>query len=120
MDDIASLEQHLRGLEERFLRPDVGSSRAHLEKLLAEDFLEIGSSGVAYDRESIVSMHVLKPPAGWSIVDFKAKPLADGVALVTYVATKSGGGGTSFRCSIWRRDAGRWRMVFHQGTRVER
>ena len=119
MEMKQELEQHLRGLEERLLQPDVRNSREQLESLLAEDFIEIGSAGVAYDRDTIVSMHVVEPESGWSIVNFTARALADGVALVTYVATKSARP-TSIRCSIWKREGDRWRMVFHQGTPIER
>jgi hypothetical protein len=116
VSDVAELEHQLYGLEQQFLGPATRSSRKNLEELLAEDFVEFGSSGVIYDRASVISTLVLENPVAWSIASFKARPLAGGAALVTYVATKSGGE-SSLRCSIWQRSGGRWRMVFHQGTR---
>lgn len=114
---MVELEQHLYGLEQDLMRPATRSSRRNLEALLAEDFVEVGASGITYDRESVISALLLENPIAWSIASFRARPLADGVALVTYVATK-GDGESSLRCSIWKLSEGRWRMTFHQGTNV--
>jgi hypothetical protein len=119
VDDVADLERQLYRLEEQLLRSTTRSSRKYLEELLTEDFLEFGSSGAIYDRASVISALVMESPVAWSIANFKARPLADDVALVTYVAT-TGDGQSSLRCSIWERKGGRWRMAFHQGTRVQR
>lgn len=117
MGDDAELTLHLRGLEEQLMRPATRSSRRNLEELLAEDFVEFASTGVAIDRESVISALLLEPPPAWSIANFEARSLGDGAALVTYTATKSGGV-SALRCSVWKRYGGRWKMVFHQGTRI--
>jgi len=117
MDDAADLERQLHRLEELFLQPATRSSRRRLEELLAEDFIEFGSSGVAYDRADVISAMVLESPQAWSMDSFHAKPLSDDVALVTYVATKSAGD-AALRCSVWKRSGGRWTMAFHQGTPI--
>lgn len=119
MSDTADLERILYELEQQVLRPATRSSRKHLEELLADDFLEFGSSGATYDQASVISSLMLEQPTAWSIANFKVRPLAEDVALVTYLGTK-GGGESSLRCSIWRRSGGRWRMTFHQGTKLER
>jgi hypothetical protein len=111
------LEKHLYSLEEQLLRPATRSSRRNLEELLTEDFFEFGSTGATYDRERIISMMVSDYPVAWSIANFKVTRLAEDVALVTYLATTSKGP-SALRCSIWKRAGGRWRMAFHQGTRV--
>jgi hypothetical protein len=118
VNDLANLEQQLYGLEQQLLRPATRSSRKNLEELLAEDFVEFGSSGVIYDRASVISSLAQENPVAWSIASFKARALAEGVALVTYVATK-GEVDSSLRCSIWKLTDGRWRMAFHQGTKVQ-
>lgn len=116
MNDIGELEQLLLGLEQRLL-PGAQTTREDLEELLDPEFCEFGSSGVAHDRMSIILALVAEREVAWSITDFKARPLAEGVVLVTYVAMKSGGG-SSLRSSIWKRSAGRWKMAFHQGTKT--
>jgi hypothetical protein len=117
MSDDAELERHLHGLEEQLMRPATRSSRRKLEELLADDFVEFGSSGAVYDRESVISALLLEQPPAWSIANFEARPLGTDAALVTYTATK-GGGASSLRCSVWKRYGKHWKMVFHQGTRI--
>jgi len=97
------------------MRPGVRGSRKEVEELLDAEFVEFGSSGKIHDRASVVSALLLEPPAAWSIANFRARLLSEDVALVTYLASMSGGG-SSLRCSIWRRSRGLWRMAFHQGT----
>lgn len=48
------LDQQIRALEERLLTPELCRSREELPKLLADDFLELGSSGRTFDREAII------------------------------------------------------------------
>jgi hypothetical protein len=116
-DDAFELERQLHELEERLMGPGTRSSRRNIEELLAEEFVEIGSSGTEYDRESVISAMVLEKPVAWSIANFKARALGENVALVTYTATKSAGP-SSVRCSIWKRYGSQWKIVFHQGTSV--
>ena len=111
------LRRHLYDLEERVAGPAGRSSRETLENLLADDFVEIGSSGKVLDRAAVVAALSPQAPQAWSIADFKLVELADGIAHVTYIATQAGRG-SSHRSSIWSRIDGRWRMVFHQGTRI--
>lgn len=116
--DPAQLERRLYALEVQLMQPATRSSRKSLEELLAEDFVEIASTGVVYGREEVISALLLEQPPAWSVASFHARHVAEGVALVTYLATK-GGGEISRRCSVWKLAEGRWRMVFHQGTRSE-
>ena len=99
------------------MKPAARSSREKLEELLTEDFVEFGSSGGIHDRAYIIANALSEGPAAWSIANFKLSILTVDVALVTYIATQSGGA-SSLRSSIWKRSDGRWRMAFHQGTRI--
>ena len=116
-----TLADHLRRLEEELLRPEVRRSRAALEALLAPEFLELGSSGRAYDRAAIVAALAVEVPAAVRIEDFAVRELTPDVALVTYRSVRSdatGGAPTAaWRSSIWCRAAdGGWQLTFHQGT----
>ena len=117
MARIADLRRHLYDLEERLAGPAARISREEAEELLAEDFFEFGSSGRIVDREKVVSGIAMLSPNAWSIANFRLTMLADGIALVTYIATQAGRG-SSLRSSIWKRIDGRWRMAFHQGTKI--
>ena len=113
----------IRGLEESLLDAAVRRDGDRLRKLLAEDFLEFGSSGRVWTRRSIIDLLATEmnffPPA---IEEFRCSFLTDNVALVTYrtvrADAKSGEQLVSLRSSVWTRQDGEWRMRFHQGTRT--
>lgn len=122
MDKEESLHRQLYDLEERLLQPEVRHSESVLASLLADEFVEFGSSGQACDKRSIIESLATEQPVRISISQFKALPLAPGLALVTYqaAAISSEGGPVkhSLRSSVWKLTSGRWRMVFHQGTPI--
>lgn len=118
-EDISA---HLRACEETLLDPEVRRDRAQVAALLAEDFMEFGSSGRAWSREEILELlatESYQPPA---MEDFKCDFIAEGVALVTYktvrVDSQSGLRAVVLRSSIWIEESGEWRVRFHQGTKV--
>jgi len=118
--DIAA---QLRMLEESLLDPTVRRNRERLRALLDADFLEFGSSGRTWTRNTIIELLQLEqrflPP---EIEDFRCVMLSDDVALLTYRTGRSdpdnGERVASLRSSVWTRKSGEWRMRFHQGTRT--
>jgi hypothetical protein len=120
MNDTAA---HLRNLEESLLDPAVRRDRARVRAILAEDFLEFGSSGRVWTRNTIVELLTFEtkfvPP---SIEDFQCAQLSEHVALATYRTVRTddttGERLVSLRSSIWTRESGEWKMRFHQGTRT--
>ncbi|UCE25423.1 MAG: DUF4440 domain-containing protein [Candidatus Zixiibacteriota bacterium] len=120
MDNKESLRQHLSRLEKHLMQPEVRRSPAELRKLLAEEFVEFGSSGQVYDRKSIIEALSIESPFTCSIEDFSVVSLSPQLALVTYRAVCSENDNESsvhsLRSSIWRQVDGEWQMVFHQGT----
>lgn len=81
------LASELRRLEEALLSADIRTDGEHVAQLLAEDFLEFGSSGRRYDRQAAIDGLLDEPhgpPTTRVIEDFAARRLADGLALVTY------------------------------------
>jgi hypothetical protein len=111
-----------RALEERLFDPEIRKSPKDIEALLAEDFVEFGSSGAVYDRPTIVDALQNEGSAEREICDLSVKRLADDVALITYRVVRrcplKSEDFHSRRCSIWKLIDDRWRMVFHQGTRM--
>jgi hypothetical protein len=121
MDQNRSLQQQLLELEERLLNPDIRHWPAELSRLLSDDFIEFGSAGLIYDKESIIRALAAQSSAQILITDFKAVPLAPDMALVTYRATYNidrEPSKYSLRSSIWNLTGGRWQMLFHQGTPI--
>ena len=120
MEAETSQDTMLRQLEERLLQPDVRRSAQDMAELLADDFLEVGSSGRIFTKPQIIESLQQESPIRVVLREFRALTLAPGVVLVTYRAVRHGGLeeqlAHSLRSSIWRRSEGRWQMIFHQGT----
>ena len=110
----------IRRLEEELLLPEVRKSATRVAALLAEEFVEIGSSGRIYDKQRIIDQLQQEQWTGPlpTISDFAARQLALDLVLAIYRIVES----NTIRSSIWRTTNIGWRMVFHQGTRcgVER
>jgi hypothetical protein len=119
---MASIEEHLRQLEEALLRPETRYDPAALCSLLTEDFCEFGSSGRIFNRQQIVETIQSERLVDYSIADFSVRLLAQNVALVTYRASARFGSEStdtvSLRSSLWVMRQGRWLMLFHQGTKI--
>src|SRR5215468_9165023 len=114
------LERHLRALEESHLRHDVRASPESMQALLAEEFVEFGSSGQVFDRAAVVAS-VSRQAAFQSRIDeFAVRLLAPGVALTTYRLSAWSESDTpprvTLRSSVWVQRASRWVLIFHQGT----
>lgn len=123
-EEVREISAQLRELEQSLLNPAVRRSRIRLRELLADDFMEFGSSGRVWNRTTIIDLlskeTAFVPPM---ITEFECALLAPGVALVTYrtlrTDDKSGERLSSLRSSIWTHVSGEWKMRFHQGTRTQ-
>jgi hypothetical protein len=117
-----SLQKLLHQLEERLLQPEVRHSPRELAKLLADEFVEFGSSGQIFDKQSIIKALANEPVVRISLIDFKILLLSQDAVLVTYRAIFFNGEGEparySLRSSIWKQVGNSWQMVFHQGTPI--
>jgi hypothetical protein len=115
------LRTHLLTLEEQLLEPELRHNPSALSLLIADDFLEIGSSGRVYDKPAILDALESEAPAPTALLsDFNALQLAHNVMLVTYRTTRCNSTGepsaTARRSSIWIHRDSRWQITFHQGT----
>jgi hypothetical protein len=99
-------------LEQSLLRPEVRSAPETVARLLSDEFIEFGQSGRLYTKEQLLeALPGLATPSA-TISDFRIVLIATDVMLATYRC------GDTLRSSLWRREAGQWRLVFHQGTRT--
>jgi hypothetical protein len=111
----------LRRREPIFHRPELGTTRAELEGMVASDFWEVGASGHRYTRK--YALEVLEKRTGttdgelWETTDFRCQELALDLFLLTYTLRQ--GERITRRTTIWRRSPDGWKIVFHQGTIVE-
>lgn len=111
-----ALENHLRALEEDLLQPDVRKS-ARVAELLADEFIEFGSSGRTFDKRKIIATLLDETPVQVTLSEFRLQLLADNIALVTYRTHRHTAPPVfALRSSIWKLANGQWRVIFHQGT----
>ena len=110
--------------EHALIQAQAHADTATVERLLSDDFHEIGSSGRYFGKAAVIDSLTRS-----LVLDFQLQPMewievdADCVILV-YLAevTRRRNNHTltikACRSSTWRREAEGWRMLFHQGTPV--
>ncbi len=114
-------------LEESLHRPEIRKSPDKLRALLAEGFVEFGSSGTTSGKEDTIAALAEESAAGSKPVsvaayDFALRTIAEDTVLLTYRSVRrpaeKGPERHSLRSSLWQFIDGRWQMIFHQGTIV--
>ena len=111
------LEKLLYQYEQDFFSMEFCKKKENLEERLHKDFMEYGKSGIIFYREeTIEELSQLTKNRDIKIMDFKCTMLSDKTALIHYVflyndKTKV------LRTSIWKEEAGKWQLYFHQGTK---
>ncbi|WP_255182442.1 nuclear transport factor 2 family protein [Rhodococcus sp. 06-1460-1B] len=105
-------------LERQLQRAETRRDRGRLVALLADDFVEIGASGVVWTKQSTLEL-LGGESADDGIIevhDFSGRILGAGVVLVQWTSRRSER--RARRSSIWRRAPDGWELVHHQGTPV--
>ncbi len=120
--ELTDVMAELSRREPIFHRPEFGTSRADFEKMMADDFWEIGASGARYSREFVLHELDRRRAAPhddlWETSDFHCRQLALNVYLLTYTLLQQTVRRTR-RCTIWKRTEDGWKIVYHQGTVVQ-
>jgi len=125
MNDLLS---ELRALEVELHHPGVRLDEARVQQLLHADFHEVGRSGRAYDRPTILRFlaeqgRSVEGPPSVMPDQFVVRSLGPTAALLTYRAAHRQPDGSltrhTLRSSIWVREGGTWQMLYHQGTAAE-
>ncbi len=110
--------QLLERLETELWHESTRFDTAHMNDLLAPDFIEIGRSGRVYQRDEILAVAPQPIGALLPLPEFCVRLLSTDIALVTYnsIVTSNGTVMYAHRSSIWSRTARGWMLRFHQGT----
>jgi hypothetical protein len=110
-------------LETALHKKHIRNSSSAVSELLADEFIEFGSSGRIFNKSTIIELlktEVVDQQV--SVEDFAVQELAATVVLVKYIAAKpsehQGAIIRTLRSSIWQLIDERWQMIFHQGTRI--
>lgn len=120
MTDIHNI---IKELEYSLLTPEVRGSREMLDVLLADDFIEFGSSGNRYTKADILERlpSTVNHPV-YKVTDFAVQTPSEDVAIATFTTEKIVEGEAaviSKRTSHWRKTEHGWQMFFHEGVRIE-
>ncbi|MCD6640531.1 MAG: ribonuclease HI family protein [Nocardioides sp.] len=100
-------------LERSLLSDDVRSDRTRVAALLHPQWQEVGRSGRLWTREEFLDDVHPVIPTHLDVVSLSE--VAPGVQLLVWRALGEDGSST-LRSSLWVRDRGDWRQLFHQGT----
>lgn len=114
--DVAEI---LRELEASLLTNAVRKNATRVAELLADEFCEFGRSGTVYSKAEILNLLADEEDAHVEMKEFVCRMVGEGTALVTYRSERRVQGAemtAALRSSLWVLRAGRWQMVFHQGT----
>lgn len=118
----AEILAELSRREPIFHRPEFGTTRADFDRMLTEDFWEIGASGRRYTRAFVLDelerRFSVPHEDVWETSDFRCRALSEDTYLLTYTLLQNRKRLTH-RATIWRRTAEGWKAVYHQGTLVQ-
>jgi hypothetical protein len=115
------LLQELQALEVELHHPGVRCCRERLEELLHPQFHEVGRSGRAYSRETIVDFLATQESQPVVMSEaFSVSELSPGVALLSYRSAHVDQGKSlvnhTLRSSVWIQTNTGWQLRYHQGT----
>lgn len=117
---LLAVQAELSALEPIFHHPELGTTRAAYEGMTDDAFWEVGASGRRYSRDFVIATLIdrySQPFVDDCLAsDFYCQQLAPELYLLTY--TLAQGQRITRRSTIWRRDSGIWKIVYHQGTVV--
>lgn len=105
-------------LEKRLLQSEIRKSKEEVAQLIDDDFEEFGKSGRRLRKEDVLKGLSEEEPVTFTMDRSKLVPLSDDVMLITYSLIKDDCQSISLRSSIWICKNGKWKMLFHQGTKA--
>jgi glyoxylase I family protein len=116
------LSKHIRELELELLSPDTRRNPAELDKLIDNNFVEIGKSGKVWNKKSVIDALLNEPDTRITITDFSLTKISEDVVLAIYKAyhnhLEDNTSIMSIRSSVWKLSNAGWKIIFHQGTKV--
>ncbi|MEM7208226.1 MAG: DUF4440 domain-containing protein [Pseudomonadota bacterium] len=118
-----SLAEIIIEKEKALLTFGVRSSIESLRSLLSSEFKEVGASGAYFGLSEV--LECLPAEESWSCKtqDWEFRLLSIDIVQTihrAFVVHFDGDEGTySRRSSIWRKESNEWKMIYHQGTKVE-
>ncbi|MFC3682423.1 nuclear transport factor 2 family protein [Hydrogenophaga luteola] len=117
---LAPLLAELKTLEDLYHAAYPDATLADFDRLVAPGFWETGATGRRYSRafaRQVLEQRSGRPaPATWQTDQHHLQRVGADVWLLTYRLHQPGR--VTRRMTLWRREAGHWQTVYHQGTVV--
>jgi len=119
---MENIKELIYKLETDLLKPEVRASVDKLNELIADDFIEYGSSGLIYDKKIILERLPQGNSPTYSLFDFEVVILSEGIVQTRFKIDRvnlDNSKMSSLHTSLWRKTNNKWQMFFHQGTPVK-
>ncbi len=118
--EVTAVLAELTAREPIFHRPEWGTTRADFDRMMADDFWEVGASGKVYERAFVLDLleerHRMVPQESLLPSGFRIRQVGADTYLLHYDLLQ--GERRTRRTTVWQRSKDGWKIVFHQGTVV--
>ncbi len=125
--EIKEITEELKSQEPIFHRFSPNVSKDEIDAIMTNDFWEVGASGEIYKREEVLSTVVTRyqnPNYSsndlYEVSDFACKEIANNTYLVSYQLLQGLEKRLTKRSTIWQKENGSWKIVYHQGTMISK
>ncbi|MCP5375406.1 MAG: DUF4440 domain-containing protein [Rickettsiaceae bacterium] len=119
---MENLTDTIKKLELSLLKPEVRSSKDMLDKLIADDFIEFGTSGNKYTKKDILDRLPNSPEdARYQASDFSIEMSPENFVVVKFKTKKIINKKEtifSSRVSYWRKTDLGWQIFYHKSTPI--
>lgn len=119
---MENLKEIIYKIETDLLKPEIRKSREKLNEILADNFIEYGSSGLIYDKNTILERLPTEDSPVYTLYDFEFFILSENIVQTRFKTDRiniNGARTSSLRNSIWGKINNKWQIFFHQGTPIK-
>ncbi len=116
---MEDLKNEIYKLEVSLTEAETLSSVEKLNQIFADDFIEYGTSGMIYNKNTLLKFLPTNLETKYKLYDFEIIKLANDVIQTRFKTDRIHTDGTqvtSLRSSLWKKDGDKWQIHFHQGT----
>ncbi len=118
---MEELKELIYKLETDLVKPEIRTSVEKINELIADDFIEYGSSGLVYDKAIILERLPRDNSPTYTLFDFELIILSEDIVQTRFKTNRVNFDGTkmsALHSSLWRKTNEKWQMFFHQGTPI--
>lgn len=122
---LSHIFEELKAREPIFHHPDrFGKTEQDIVNQMCDEFWDVGASGSVYTKREVIETLVERynDPTYqdiWEASNFEIIQIAPDNYLLTYVLIQNNIRRTR-RATIWRKVNNRWKILYHQGTVIEK